>query len=306
MNMVIIGDGAAGIQTLRTISRTGCRVVAVLTSPPSQQARAASLWGVAQESGHCVWPAEMVKDPRLADRLAHYQTDIIINIYDLSIIHRDVLSAVRVGCFNVHPGPLPRYAGLNSMCWAIYRGEKTHGVTIHEIVPTVDAGPIVFQSLFPIDDEETGLQLATKCIRVGVSLTIQLLEAAIKDPRSIPRIPQDLSKREYFGRTVPQGGRLNWQRPARQIVNFIRACDFFPFPSPWGTPRTTLGDQWIGIGKASGTGQPVGVSPGSVETLAGSKIRVACADEWILVHRLLIDGRHIPPAEVLKTGDRFV
>ena len=67
-----------------------------------------------------------------------------------------------------------------------------------------------------------------------------------------------------------------------------------------------LRDQWIGIGKASGTGQPVGVSPGSVETLAGSKIRVACADEWILVHRLLIDGRHIPPAQVLKTGDRLV
>ena len=306
MNILIVGEGAAGIRLLRALSRTNYRVVAVMTSPPAQGGHDATVWSVAEQLGYPTWPAAWVKDPRFADRIGLHNLDILLNIYSLSVIRREILSAARLGCFNVHPGPLPRYAGLNSMCWAIYRGETAHGVTIHEMQPTIDTGPIVYQSLFPINDEDTGLVLASKCISVGVTLALQLLETAARDPGSIPRVPQDLSRREYFGREVPQGGRLDWQRPARDVVNFVRACDFAPYPAPWGCPMTTLEDQQIGIAKASWTGLPAGLPPGTVGHAAGSEVKVACVDEWITIHRLLIDGRSVEPDAVLKTGDRLV
>jgi methionyl-tRNA formyltransferase len=57
---------------------------------------------------------------------------------------------------NLHNSPLPRYRGVSPINWALKNGEHEHGVTIHEIVPEVDAGPIVAQlrySIYPSFDE---------------------------------------------------------------------------------------------------------------------------------------------------------
>lgn len=57
---------------------------------------------------------------------------------------------------NLHHGPLPRYRGVRPINWALKNEERTHGVTLHEITPEIDAGPIVAQatySLYPEFDE---------------------------------------------------------------------------------------------------------------------------------------------------------
>jgi methionyl-tRNA formyltransferase len=57
---------------------------------------------------------------------------------------------------NLHNGPLPRYRGVSPINWALKNEERRHGVTIHEITPGVDDGPIVSQvtySIYPEVDE---------------------------------------------------------------------------------------------------------------------------------------------------------
>ena len=57
---------------------------------------------------------------------------------------------------NIHNSPLPRYRGVAPINWALKNGERSHGVTIHEITPGVDDGPIVGQlrySIYPEFDE---------------------------------------------------------------------------------------------------------------------------------------------------------
>jgi methionyl-tRNA formyltransferase len=57
---------------------------------------------------------------------------------------------------NLHNGPLPKYRGVSPINWALKNGEVEHGVTIHEITPGVDDGPIVSQvkySIYPDVDE---------------------------------------------------------------------------------------------------------------------------------------------------------
>jgi methionyl-tRNA formyltransferase len=57
---------------------------------------------------------------------------------------------------NLHNGPLPRYRGVAPINWALKNGESSHGVTIHEITPGIDDGPIVAQlvySIYPAHDE---------------------------------------------------------------------------------------------------------------------------------------------------------
>ena len=304
MNVVLIGEEAAGIRTLQLLEQCSVRVVAVMAAPRRGDA-GTSLWDLAEKRGYRIWPAELVKDPKLATQVRDERVDVILNAHSLFLIRKEVLEAPRLGSFNLHPGPLPRYAGLNSVCWAIYRGETEHGVTLHKLTPEIDAGPIVYQESVRVGDDETGLSLTVKCVNIGVPLISRLLEAAAQGPSHIPLIPQDLSKREYFGRTVPHNGNLSWNRPARRIVDFVRASNFFPFRSPWGVPRTRRGDSTLGILKARLTGTPADAPPGTVGAERSGGVEVAGADEGVLVRQVFRDGVGVPARDVLKAGERL-
>jgi UDP-4-amino-4-deoxy-L-arabinose formyltransferase/UDP-glucuronic acid dehydrogenase (UDP-4-keto-hexauronic acid decarboxylating) len=246
-----------------------------------------------------------VKDPVFAGWIRDAEVDIVLNAHSLFVMHGEVVEAPRIGSFNLHSGPLPRYAGLNVVSWAIYRGERIHGVTIHKMAAGIDTGPIVYQSMFAIEETDTALSLYAKCTKEGVALLQQLLETASGDENAIPLTPQDLTERQYFGKEAPENGRVNWSRRAREIVNLARACDYYPFPSPWGFPRARLGEQEIGVIKARMTGESHNAAPGTAGLLTGTSVQVACADEWIWVDKLLIDGRRLRAADVLQPGARL-
>jgi methionyl-tRNA formyltransferase len=291
---------------LQVLQQTIHRVVAVLSSPTGQSGTGASVWSLAAKLGYPTWSAKLVKDPSFAETIRRYHVDMSLNVHSLFVVCKEVLEAPLLGSYNLHPGPLPRYAGLNSVSWAIYRGEKMHGVSLHRMEPGIDTGPIVCQELFAIEPEETGFSLAAKCMNVGIPMSVRWLERVGRDPSAILEVQQDLSKREYFGREVPGGGRLSWFRPATQIFNFVRACDFGPFHSPWGHPRTALIECEFEIVGVRLTGKPTRVPPGTIGQVNNVGAEVACLDEWILVHRMRKGGKNFPVAAMLKTGDRFL
>jgi methionyl-tRNA formyltransferase len=304
MNIALAAEEWAGLQILQTLTRSHHRLVAVLSSPSNDES-GTSVWSVARSLGFATWPAKLVKDPDFADRLRLEQIDIFLNVHSLYIIAAAVLAVPRLGAFNLHPGPLPRYAGLNAISWAIYHGEKTHGVTIHKMEPGIDTGPIAYQSFFPVEDSDSALSLSFKCVREGGGLMLKLLEDASAEPGRLVLVPQNLSQREYFGRAVPNEGVLSWCWPASRIINFVRACDYFPFRSPWGSPRTQLGERTIEVVKASRTGLLCDTLPGTVGSPLGSGVQVASLDEWVLVNQLKIGDKLVKAIDILKSHDRF-
>jgi methionyl-tRNA formyltransferase len=305
MNVVLAGEESAGLQLLSALARSEHHLVAVLAEPPKPAATTVSVWKAASELGFPTWLASGVRTPELGERLRSEGVDILLNVHSLHRIHPDVLSAPKLGAFNLHPGPLPRYAGLNSVSWAIFRGEQTHGVTVHRMDAGIDTGPVVYQSSFPIRPEDTALSLSLACVREGVRLMLRLLEVAAANPAHIPMLPQSLDTREYFGREVPGQGWMSWSWPARRVVDFVRACDFFPFHSPWGHPRTCLGVQEFSLAKARQTGRISDAPQGTVGKSCDSGAEVACQDQWVLVSKLLLAGKLLPAREILKPGDRL-
>jgi UDP-4-amino-4-deoxy-L-arabinose formyltransferase/UDP-glucuronic acid dehydrogenase (UDP-4-keto-hexauronic acid decarboxylating) len=244
-----------------------------------------------------------VRDPAFAQEIADRQVDLLLNVHSLYVIKGPLIDACRIGAFNMHPGPLPHYAGLNVPSWAIYNGETQHAVTVHEMTPEIDAGTIAYQKRFPVEPTETGFSLMAKCIRAGVPLIEQLLDAAAQGADTIPRIPQDFSRRRYFGRKAPNAGQIEWDWTATDVVNHVRASDYAPFVSPWGCPETRLGGDIIGILKAEHTGQSHdGMSPGTVGESSDRGIHVAASDEWVLVRKIRMNDRNRNAAEVLKPG----
>jgi len=305
LNILLVAGESAGIKALRQISAGGHRLVAVLASRKKAQRAAATVAAVADQMGCDVWPAKRVKDPGFARSVQNEQVDLLLSVRSLYIIHPRVLHAPRIGAFNMHTGPLPRYAGRNVISWAIYRGESTHGVTIHRMLPQLDAGPIAYRQTFPIEENDNALSVTRKCVEAGIPLLMKLIAVASQDPRSIPQVEQDLSARECFGAEVPDDGRLVWSRPAEQVANFVRACDFFPFPSPWGYPRAGYKGRQLGIAKAKRTGEPSRGAPGTVGRVVGPAAMVACGDQWLSVETVIDGDQRLEAAEVFKAGDRL-
>jgi methionyl-tRNA formyltransferase len=305
MNILLVGEESAGAQTLKLLANGSHHLVGVMASPTRDAVGGMTVWRHAEKLGCPRWPAELVKDPAFADVIRAEKVDILLNVHSLFVIKPEIVAAPRWGSFNLHPGPLPRYAGLNAPSWAIYRGERSHGVTLHRMLAGIDTGSIAYHALFDIGENDNGLSVSAKCIKFGLELIGQLLDTAAKNPKAIPFIEQDLARREYFGRGTPEDGWLAWSRPARDVFNFVRAADYSPFPSPWRIPRSRMADQEVAFVRAALTGHPCDAPPGTIDQSGGGKVQVACADEWVEVSRLMVNGRYVSAAEVLKPGEKL-
>ncbi|MGH9769879.1 MAG: methionyl-tRNA formyltransferase, partial [Blastocatellia bacterium] len=305
MNVLLVGEESAGAQTLKLLANSNHRLVGVMASPTRKAVGGMTVWQHAEKSGCRTWPAKSVKDPAFAEVIRAEDVDLLLNVHSLFVIKPEIVAAPRWGSFNLHPGPLPRYAGLNAPSWAIYRGERGHGVTLHRMLAGIDTGPIAYQAMFDIEENDTGFSVSAKCIKFGMELIRQLLETASVNPRAIPAIEQDLTEREYFGKGTPENGWLDWSRPARNVFNFVRAADYSPFASPWQNPRSRVGDQEIAFVKVALTHQPCDAPPGTIGQSGGGKVRVASADEWVEVSRLMVNGQPANATEVLKPGERL-
>jgi len=299
LRVILIGEESAAAQVLRLLASSGCQVAAVLSSGETN-GRNASLTALAQRQGYRTWPATSARDPEFSEWIRSEKVDLIINVHSLYIVHERILRAPSIGAFNLHPGPLPEYAGLNTVSWAIYQGASSYGVTLHWMAAGIDTGDITAQSTFSLELNETPLGLMHKCVEHGLPMIQNLLESAARNPASIPRIPQDLTMRRLFGRAAPEGGRVNWANPAQQIVNFVRACDYFPFPSPWGHPATTIAGRDVELIKAVRSCQPCEEPPGTLGRCDESGVHVAAQDEWVVVQRLTAGGRLLRPLELLQ------
>lgn len=97
---------------------------------------------------------------------------------------------------NLHNSPLPKYRGVSPINWALKNNEDLHGVTIHEIRPGIDDGPIVSQvqySIYPEIDEV--VDVYERALEYGwllFTLTMPLLD------RITPR-PQDSASATHYG-----------------------------------------------------------------------------------------------------------
>jgi len=284
LNVLIAGQEAAGAQILRTLVASPHRVVAVLTQDP------ASLSGHAAQAGVMTLPAKVVKDVAFADLIRAWEVDLLLNVHSLHIVADAVLAAPKIGAFNLHPGPLPSYAGLNTPGWAIHNGESEYGVTVHWMQPGIDTGPIAFEARFAMPPKVTALALAGECTRRGVALLNRLIERAAADPSSIPRAPQNLSARAYYARhRIPEDGRIDWNRPAAEVARFARAFDYGPFASPWGRPVAVIAGRRVEVLGIEPTGVATEAAAGS-HRLDNGALQLACSDEWVDVRHVFVDG----------------
>jgi amino acid adenylation domain-containing protein len=238
------------------------------------------------------------KDQTLITYLSQHPFDYLFSINNLSILPQRMVELPRRGAINFHDGPLPKYAGLYATSWAILQGERMHGVTWHAMTEQVDAGDILKQPLFEIDDDETAFTLNAKCYDVAISSFAELIDDLAYERVSARK--QNLNERTFFSRSKrPSAGCiLSWNRSAREIGALVRALDFGTYPNPMGLPKLALGEDFIIVSELEVLPSMAAVPPGTVTHIDPGFIRVATRDGEIALHKLLtIDGQPLPIAD---------
>ena len=161
-------------------------------------------------------------DPeQLAGRLARMRPEFLFSFYYRHMLSPAILACATRGAYNMHGSLLPKYRGRVPVNWAILKGERETGATLHEMVAKPDAGRIVDQMAVPILPDDRAIDVFRKVTTA----------AEIVLDRSLPRLidgtaelkAQDLAAGSYFGGRKPEDGRIDWSRPAREIHNLVRA-----------------------------------------------------------------------------------
>ena len=127
---------------------------------------------------------------------AGWNTDLAMSVFYDKIIKAWFIDKCEQ-IINLHNGPLPKYRGVSPINWALKNAEREHGITIHEITPGIDDGPIVGQvkySIYPEFDEV--IDVYNRSLEYGWTLfqqTIPLIE-------SIKPRPQDDQQATYYNK----------------------------------------------------------------------------------------------------------
>ena len=101
-----------------------------------------------------------IRDSVKVVKTGHYkdlniEPDLAMSVFYDKIIKKNFIDSCKK-IINLHNSPLPKYRGVSPINWALKNNETEHGITIHEITPGIDDGPIISQlkySIYPDIDE---------------------------------------------------------------------------------------------------------------------------------------------------------
>jgi methionyl-tRNA formyltransferase len=165
---------------------------------------------------------------------------------------------------NVHPSLLPRWRGAAPVQRAIMAGDAETGVTIHETVPELDAGPIAAQEAFPIGlDDDAGAVYAH-----AAEVAARLLDSVLADPE--PVFTPQAGEATYAPKIRPEDRQLDLSRPADELVRVVRAL------SPHIGARAELEGRRVTVWRAR-VGDDGCFEPLEVQPEGGSRMS---ADAW--------------------------
>jgi methionyl-tRNA formyltransferase len=310
MKVVFCGTPQFAVPTLKyLLKQPEFEVIGVLTQPdrPSGRGMQVSFSPVkeaALAAGVPVHQPEKIRAPEAKALLQQLAPDCIVIIAYGQIIPAGRLTIPKYGWINLHASLLPKYRGAAPIQWAIANGETKTGLTTMRIDAGMDTGEMLLQRQIDIGPAETTPELAARMAEAGAPLMAETLRG-IAAGTFVVRA-QDHAQATYAPLLKKEDGRVDWNRPAHEIYNRMRA--FAPWPGTYTTFRGRLCH--IEILSVSKEVSMAG-APGTIHvTNAGMFVTSGGATEVRVVSVLLEGGKKIDAMEFasnvqLTEGERF-
>lgn len=230
---VVFAYSEVGVRCLRVLLHQGVTVPLVFThEDDSAEARwYRSVAELARNYGiHVVMPNDPNADAWVKT-VAQLRPQLIFSFYYRRMLCDALRRTACLGALNMHGSLLPKYRGRAPVNWAILRGERETGASLHHMEDKPDAGALVGQERVPIGLNDTALDVSFAVAEAAERLLDRCLPDLIAG-RAIA-VPQELSRGSYFGGRRPEDGRVSWGAAALDMHNLIRAVAP-PFPGAFG------------------------------------------------------------------------
>jgi methionyl-tRNA formyltransferase len=301
---------------LRALLGEGFDVVGVVTQPDKPVGRSRStlqaspVKKVAVAEGIPVLQPEKPRGDAFIAEVAALSADISVVVAYGHILPKVVIDLPRLGTLNIHASLLPALRGAAPIQAAIREGLAETGVSIMQMVPALDAGPVLHTARTSILEDETSLELSLRLSEIGANALIEalaLVELGLAKPE-----PQDDSRATFAPKISRESAQVDWAASAYEVARHIRAYD--PKPGAWSkvnggevklfgariAPRGTMhtaGD----VLKVDSAGLLVACGAGAVRILAvqpSGKTRLT-PEQWA-------NGRGIAPGDKFDTLPDFL
>ncbi|WP_157440413.1 methionyl-tRNA formyltransferase [Actinokineospora inagensis] len=288
----------------RLVEYPGVEVVAVVTREPgvlceyyADDPDPVDVAESAAAAGIPVLRPAKVNDPELVERLRELAPDYLMIANYRLILREPVLAVPARGTVNLHPGPLPRYAGLAPFFWMAKNGERAGGTSMVWTTPEIDGGPLVAQRRVVLNGTETARRIMDLHFQASWQLLDDVLPALITG--AVELTDQDGAARTYFGKPRAQDRTLDWDEPVEAVLRTVRACSAevgaLAVTSSGSTFRVLSAEAMPGHAEDLG-------DPGELRVFGHGVLAIRAADGWLAVTSLGLGADSEPEERLTVTN----
>ena len=265
MRTVLLGTSRAAVPSIGMLSELS-DLHAVITRPDRPRGRGRAP-APPEAKTKAVELGVLVRQPAATGELdatmADLDPDLAVVVSFGMIVPAATLSQPRLGIVNLHFSLLPRWRGAAPVERAILSGDDTTGVTLMQMEAGLDSGAVLAAWETSIGRNEDAGALSERLAIGGAELLATHLGPLASGELSPS--PQDESKVTWAPRLTTSEARLDFTRPAEQVIRAVRA--FCPRP---GAHTTWRGKRFKILLARRAPGR---LAPGYVEA-DGSSVRV--------------------------------
>src|SRR5690348_16401915 len=293
MRIAFMGTPAFAVRALRQLAAEGHDIAAVYTQPPRPRGRGhvlqpSPVHALADELGVEVRTPRSFKDPDEVAALRLLDVDAIVVVAYGQLLPAGVLTASKLGCFNLHGSLLPRWRGAAPIQRAIMAGDAETGVMVMRMEEGLDTGPVLMAERTPVG-RKTYRDLHDELARLGADLMARAMSAVALGQAS--ETPQPEEGVTYAKKILKEEARIDWTKSARELDCLIRGLS--PFPGAWCEIKGER-VKILFADPADGKG-----SPGDV---LDDKLLIACGDGALRLRALQRPGKSAMAAEDMLRG----
>ncbi|MBI3771102.1 MAG: formyltransferase [Gammaproteobacteria bacterium] len=220
---VVFAYHNVGVRGLAALLAQGVEVMLVVTHTDNPNE---NIWfdSVAELARLNNIPIITPDDPNSAaviDQVRACQPDWLFSFYYRHMLGTVLLDLPAKGAYNLHGSLLPKYRGRVPVNWAVIKGERETGASLHRMEIKPDAGALVDQEPVAILANDTAHEVFQKVTWATEKLLLRCLPGLLSG--TIRETPLNLAAGSYFGGRRPEDGGVDWTASAWEIHNLIRA-----------------------------------------------------------------------------------
>lgn len=302
--IVYFGTPDFAVAPLEALLAGPDQVVAVVTQPDRPAGRSGRpkpppVKVVAEAAGVPVLQPRSLKGEAgaaLVEGLRALTPDLFVVAAYGRILPEALLAVPPLGCLNVHGSLLPRWRGASPIQWAIAEGDTETGISIMEMDPGLDTGPVRHDRRLEIRPDETGGSLFERLAPLGAEALMEALDRLHEG--ELPRAPQRDEGATYAPMLTRDDARLDFALDAVALARRIRAFQ------PWPGAFTTLDGRRLKVLAATLAPDADGgaAPPGTVIACSPAGVDVACGEGVLRITRLQLEGRQPMDAGAFLSG----